>query len=373
MKKLISLLLIITSLLLFVSCGDEESYDPVESTELESSTVMTLTVDGKTYNVKYELYRALFLNLKGEIDGGDSSVWEGANKDFYIEKIDTLIKKNVADIYGTIRAAEKIGIDIYSSKYDKEVAKYIKASVKGGYYNGIYLEGFGGKYNEYLEALAAMNLNYGAQDLLFRYAFAREEIYSYYAGDFNEDFAENVTQGKLEFTKEDVKTFYNSNECVRVIRLSLPKANHTETSIQTIRENFVEKASYGDDAVANYAIQLSFEAPSTFFNGEIIAKHNLDPLNNEEVILAAFSLDYFKVSEVLEFTANDGEPYYAIMYRFLKTNEHFEDCYGSIAAVYVNNEIGKIIDTYSENLYNSASPTTFLLGLNRAEISMNNG
>ncbi len=374
MKRFVALLLLLTSLFLLVSCGEDE-YEPVESSALENSVVMTLTVEEKTYSVKYELYRALFLNLKSEVDGGNPDVWTGDDKDLYINEIDTLIKKQIADIYGTIHAAKKVGIDIYSERFDKEVKKYINVSVNGGNYNGIYLEGFDGKYSDYLASLKALNLNYGAQDLLLRYAFAREEIYTYYAGNFNEDFAENVTQGKLEFTKDDVKAFYESDECVRVVRAVLLKENYSSVRIQEIRQNFVEKAEYGDNAVSTYAVQVSLPdiAASTFFDGEIIAKHNLDPLNNEEVIYAAFALDYFDVSEVLEFTTTSGESYYSILYRFLKTDEHFEECYGSIANVYINNEIGKIIDTYSENLYSSAAPTTFLLSLNRGEISMNNG
>ena len=374
MKRFVALFLLLGSLFLLTSCGEEE-YKPVESSELESSVVMTLTVEENTYEVKYELYRALFLNLKSEIDGGDTSVWTGENKDYYINEIDTLIRKQLADIYGTIHAAKKVGIDIYSSKFDKEVKKYIKASVNGGVYGGIELEGFDGKYSEYLKSLKALNLNYGAQDLLLRYAFAREEIYTYYAGDLNEDFAENATQGKLEITEEKVRAFYESEECVRVVRAILLKENYTPERIQQIRLNFVEKAEYGDNAVSQYAVQVSLPdiLPSTFFDGEIIAKHNLDPLNNEEVISAAFALDYFKVSDVLEFTTSSGENYYSILYRFTKTSEHFENCYDSIVNVYINNEIGKIIDTYSENLNTSAVPSAFLLSLNRAEISMNDG
>ncbi len=375
MKKIVALLLLVSSIFLLVACG-EESYDPIESTELENSTVMTLNFDETTtYEVKYELYRALFLNLKSEVDGGDDSVWSGESKDVYINEIDTLIKKNVADIYGTIHAAKKVGIDVFSDKYDDEVKKYIKVSVNGGTYKGVYFEGFGGKYSEYLASLAEMNLNYGAQDLLLRYAFAREEIYTYYAGNFNGSFAENVVTGKLEFTREDVKAFYESDACVRVIKAVLSKESYSAERIQEIREVFVEKAAINDSAVSDYAIDMSLPnlAPSTFIDGEIIAKHNLDPLSNEEVIHAAFSLGYFKVSEVLEFTGTSGETYYAILYKFLKTDEHFEACYDSIANVYVNNEIGKIIDGYSETLYNSAAESLFLLGLDRGGISMTDG
>ena len=83
MKKFTALLIIVTLLLSLISCGDEE-YPPVQSSELEKQVVMTVEYDGEKYDVKYELYRALFLNLRESVDGGDSSVWSGENKAEYI-------------------------------------------------------------------------------------------------------------------------------------------------------------------------------------------------------------------------------------------------------------------------------------------------
>ena len=60
MKKLIALLLILAAILTLSSCK-KNFYEPVESTELEATTVMTLKYGGRTYEVKYELYRAFFL------------------------------------------------------------------------------------------------------------------------------------------------------------------------------------------------------------------------------------------------------------------------------------------------------------------------
>ena len=96
MKKLTSIVLIIATLALSIlslaSCT-KNKYAPVESTAEEKKVVMTLSIDSDKYEVKYELYRALFLALRDEVDGGDRSVWSGENKAEYIEKIDALIIK----------------------------------------------------------------------------------------------------------------------------------------------------------------------------------------------------------------------------------------------------------------------------------------
>ena len=48
MKRFVALFLLLGSLFLLTSCGEEE-YKPVESSELEISVVMTLTVEENTY------------------------------------------------------------------------------------------------------------------------------------------------------------------------------------------------------------------------------------------------------------------------------------------------------------------------------------
>ena len=221
MKKITALILILSLAFILISCGENE-YPPVESSALESRVVMTIDFEGKKYEVKYELYRALFLNKRETIDGGDLSVWSGENKAEYIEKIDTLIKKDAADIYSVLHIADRIGIDVYSDEFDDIVSEYIELSVEGGNYGNQSIEGFEGNYDSYLESLKEMNLNYAVQDLLLRYSIASEKVFEYYAG-YESEFIEELVQGELEYTIDDVKAFYNSDESVRVIRAHLPK------------------------------------------------------------------------------------------------------------------------------------------------------
>ena len=94
-KSVIAVLLIVASLLSLFGCK-KEKYPPVESTEEENKIVMRLQYQDKTYEVKYELYRAFFLNYKSQVDGGDESVWSGDNKAEYINKINELITAKIS-------------------------------------------------------------------------------------------------------------------------------------------------------------------------------------------------------------------------------------------------------------------------------------
>lgn len=353
-------------LFLFASC-DKEKYPPVPSTEEEKRVVMTVELDNETYNVTYDLYRALFLNLKESVDGNDSSVWNGDNKDEYIVKIDSLIKERVAEIYSAFHICKKIGIDVYSKTFKKNIEKYIQASVEGGSVGTSAVEGFGGDYDAYLESLKKMNLNYSVQTLLIRYSLALSAIDDYYAGTIgNGQFVEDVTLGKLEYTKDDVRDFYDSDECVRVLRAFFPNKYQTRESVGNLRDEIARKS--GEDAVGNYMISVSLADPD-LKNGVLITRYAFDNLYFGEMIEAAFKLNVAETSEVIEIITGIDDGYY-ILYRAEKSDGHFNKCYDEIADVYVQHEIGKKLDTVSAQIKNALSETSFLINLDRNTISM---
>lgn len=372
MKKISIFLLAVLLITALTSCGGSE-YPPVESSKLESTVVMTLEIEDEVYSVKYELYRALFLNIRDEIDGGDRSVWSGENKDEYIARADEKIKKQITDIYSVIHVSDKIGMDVYSSEFDGLIEDYIELSVEGGYFDDYYVEGFGGDYDAYLASLKEMNLNYSVQDLLLRYQIASSRIFDYYAGYTEGNFLEEYVKGALEFTKEDVKEFYfNNEECVRVIRAYLPKISFSEQRASEIRQKICETEIYGVEAVVNYVIGLGVPtADSDIESGMIIAKHNLESAYYAEMVEAAFSLGYFEVSDVIYTATGDSQSTgYNILYKINKTDEHFEQHYESIQSVYVQNEIGKLIDKAAGTLAESLKSSEFFKTLDRSTISM---
>ncbi len=366
MKKIFTLLLIVLSIFLLASCSNGE-YPPVASTAEEKRVMMTVEYDGEKYDVKYELYRALFTALKSEVDGGDDSVWTGADKDKYIAKIDALIKEKAAEIYSVLHIAEKADIDIYSNKYDEKVSEIIKMSVDGGTYDDTEIEGFGGNYDKYLAHLAEDGINYSVQDLLIRYQLASEDVYLHYAGNIDsEEFLDNVVKGELEYTPDDVYDFYYSADCVRVIRAYLPKKYYTENRANEIHSEIVKKASKGEGELVNYIIGITSTAALDIKNGEVIAKHNLDN-NYSELVNTAFNLSMFEVSDILNLD-NGFEDAYVIIYKTVKLDSHLEECYNQILGVYLQNRVGEIIDTVSVSLNEGFKATDALASLNRADI-----
>lgn len=369
MKKIIALLIAAATLVMLISCGDSD-YPPVKSTEEEARVVMSVNYEKEKYEVKYELYRALFLSLHSEVDNGDFSVWSGDDKDAYIEKMDEIIKARVSEIYAAFHICSKIGIDVYSSDFDKKVKEYIATSVEGGYIGGTEVKGFEGDYDKYLASLKEMGLNYSVQELMIRYSLATEEIYKYYAGTLDsEEFLENAVSGALKYTAEDVLAFYNSPDCVRVIRAFLPKEYFSAERAENIRAEIAEKAKKGETDVANYIIGQTTTGSTDIKNGEIIAEHNLDKQYYSELIKCAFELDAFEVSEVIQI--NTGyEDAYIILYKTVKSNTHYTECYDNIANAYVQNEIGKIIDTAAISIEENLKATDALSSLDRSAISM---
>ncbi len=358
MKKTACLLLIVAVVLLLAACT-ESTYPPVDSTDEESRTVMTVTVDGERYDIKYELYRALFLNFKNEIDGGDASVWSGEEKDTYIERINELIWERVADIYATIHVASEIGIAPYSNEIEDKIQDAITAAIDS--------EKYGGDYDKYLAMLKENNLNYSTHVLILRYAILLNEIETYYAGDVDDGIYGSTGLGKLAYTEEDVRAFYESDDCVRVLMAFVAK--HSTVDAETLRESI--KAAGNEHDVGTVMISNTFSAED-LRDGELIAYHNLNKFYYGELTKTAFSLELNETSKVIEIVTgedeNDGR---FILYRIDKDEEFLEDCYEDAVYAYVQNEIGKILDNCALELLGAMQTTDALDEIDYSAIGMN--
>lgn len=364
-KKITALLLALATLVaLLTSCS--EKYPAVESTEEEARVLMTLSFGDERYEVKYELYRALFLNLKEEFDGGDESVWSGDKKDEYIDGINAAVLARITEIYSVFSIAKEIGLDVYSKEYNKSVQAFIEASVEGGMYNGVEYTGFEGDYEKYLASLKKMNLNYSVQDLMLRYALALDDIEYYFGGNVEND----ATLGHLEYTRADVERFYESDECVRVLSLflSTTTASFTRERAEEIRAR-LEALAPNDGNVFAYMIQHSTLSESDLRSGTLIGRYSLDETYYGELTREALDLAVGEVSPVIEVVTgyNDG---YFILYRIEKSEEHFEESYDDVRSAYVEAEIGKMLSDRAEALRAGLSTTEAFSALVHADIAM---
>ncbi|MBQ7363252.1 MAG: hypothetical protein IJW48_02250 [Clostridia bacterium] len=363
MKRSIAFLIAIFLSFSLVACSGSQ-YEPVPSTDEEASTVMTLTLGDKEYEVKYELYRALFLTYRDEVSGGDNSVWQGEDSDAYIQKINTLILNRCAAIYSVFAVCEDIGYDLYSSEVDKQVDEYVASSIEseGGY----------GSYEGYLAALHSMNLNWSVQDLLLRYGIGLSAIDEYYIGDFDADnLGESIKLGELTYTREDVKAYYESDECVRVLRAHIQADAYYDPAehAQTVKDR-MESVAGNESAVATVIINTGLTAPTEVINGYVIGRNNLDALYYGDMTEAAFGLSRGEVSEPIRVHNGEADIIF-ILYRAEKSDEHFDNCYTEIAYVYLTDKVGKIIKEAADGLASGVQYTAAFEALDYAAITMN--
>lgn len=350
MKRILTALLLIATLTSLFSC--KEKYKPVKSTKEESKVVMTVSADGKKYDVKYELYRAFFLNNKSAVDGGDSSVWSGADAEKYISRINRLIAGDAATIYSTLHFAESLGIDPYSKDFEEKITEYVRIGVEG---NGD-VKGHGGDYDAYLASLKEMNLNYSVSVLLIRYQLALEAINEYYSGKVDEVLGNLGSD--YEIKEDDVRSYYFGDECARVLHIFYQDGVKNDEELENIRTAI--SGADSDLSVALYIINNSMGLESELIKdkkvtGSIVGKYALDSTYYSAYTDAAFSLSVGMTSEIIKIKGENPGAY--VIYKLGKSEEHFNDNYSVIRSSYIDNMVGKNLAEIKSDMTGSVSYT----------------
>lgn len=356
MKKI--LLLVIAALTVLALCSCDKTYEPVASTEEEARVVMKLSIDGSEYDVKYELYRALFVGNRSIVDGGDISVWTGDGSAEYVNEINEIIKEKASYIYSVLHAAKKVGINPYSVDADNMVKEAIRISVEGdsaGEHSGH------GSYENFLESLARDGLNYSVADLLLRYSWAYEKLYVYYKG--TENALGVLTGGKLDTGDEKLLEFYNGEDSVRVLDAFFAKnTQKSEYWLESFRNALYSASSELNRAL--YIINHSAVVGSELIiDGKVVGitvgRYSQEDLYYSEYVEAAFNMSVGDVSGVIYIDGvNDGESDGAhVIVKLDKSAEYFEENKDAVLEAYISNEIGKIIYTAKQTLAQSATLT----------------
>lgn len=358
LSAILVILLVLSNILCLSACGDDE-YEPVESTAEEKRTVMKISYDKEKYEIPYELYRAFFLQLKSTVDGGNNDVWSGADKNTYIERIDALIISRIAEIYSVFHLCEKENIDVYSKEFDEKVSEHIKVAVEGGVIDGTVYAGFGGDYNEYLNSLKEMNMNYSVQALLIRYQLAFEKLAVHYMGNIDE----GTELGKITYTKEDIRKFYEDDQTSRrIICLYLDSAYFSKENAEAKRENIA--ACKDEKSVTSYIGSIN-GAPMI----DVIGKNTFDKFYYSELTEAAFSLSEGEASRVISLKTADFDGY-VIAYRLQKTADFFDSNYDSIVSSYLYNKFGATTESTASAIADAIIYTDTLKNLDRSGIRM---
>ena len=358
MKKLLCAILIFATAFGLISCS-QTKYEPRESTEEEKRVVMTVSVADTKYDIKYELYRALYLNCASDYkDRGDDFFNTDEGK-AAIEEINARVIDLCGDIYSSIHLAGELGFDVYSADVDEKISDMIASDVDNEYYSG--------DYEKYLRDLAKLNMNYAVQDLMLRYQLAYDHIVTHYTGTLDFDHpSTDMQEGAIKYTKEDVLSFYESDKSLRISVVTVSGAL-SMADAQRIRDNIATKGSIAD--ALNYAMSCTISDPADVLDGVIIGTSSVDYAFFGDVKSAAESLLIGDVSGVLEIS-NDLDKEYWILIRTDKDAEHFEKCYDDIASAYVSNRIGEIINDIKTDICNSVVKTDVFSNLTHDNIKM---
>ena len=359
MKRIVALFMLIC-LLVGSLTACKKKYKPVESSEEESRVVMTLSFSGHTYEVKYELYRAFFLTYKSEIDGGDDSVWTGADKESYIAIMNERIVDEVTEIFAVFALCEMNGFDLYSKDVEKKITEMIRVSVEGGAYGDDIYEGFDGDYDAYLTSLKAIYHNYSTAVLLMRYSIGRGMLESHFIGSSRYDDSTGVlTDGKLQYTVDTIRDYYYSDNASLMLSTYIAEGvSYTPREYaEEVRLEIVDEAKYGTEAVKILMINRGTPTAITELeNGVLYGRYSL-ARDYKALGEAAHNLAVGEVSEVIPtYAPNDGKRYY-VMYKMEKTEEFFENFYANIVEVYLYDTIGLMIKSTGDALATAVTYT----------------
>lgn len=365
MKRIIIAILIFTLTLCATGCKNQK-YPPIESTKEEARVVMTLLIDNEKYEVKYELYRALFLSNRTAVDGGDRSVWSGNDKEKYIEEINEIIKDKASKIYSVFHLAKSLGIDPYSKEIDEQITEYIRISVEGE----DDTIGFGGDYEAYLKSLNDAGLNYSTQELMLRYSILLEKIDEYYKG--KNDEVLGYVNSKYDLSDEELRAYYFGNDCVRVLHAYMQEGvgGDTEAKMESIRNGISSAKS--DIDIALYIINHTLVTPTDLIqnkkvSGITIGRYAIDE-NYESYREAAFSLSVGQTSKVIKVTGDDTE--YYVIYALEKNEEHYNMCNNEIKESFFDNLISKKLLEISDKLAANVTFEKSYNEINHGEISI---
>lgn len=200
-RRFVALALAVLCLLCLVSC---DKYPEKKSSRKER----TVMADVGSYEVTYELYRALYHTYRFAVDGGDESVWTGRDSETYRARLQQMIEEQYKELFGTFELASACNIDPYGRGIDDLVSEYVRVEIEGGTYSGAEIAGYGSR-DAYLKALEEAHFTDSVHRLFLRRQACLERITAYY----RDTFADG-TVGQDEAT---VRAFYESDDCLRFL------------------------------------------------------------------------------------------------------------------------------------------------------------
>ena len=239
----------------------------------------------------------------------------------------------------------------------------MRISVEGGWFGDKRIEGEG-SYEEYLEALKEMNLNYSVQALLIRNSLATAALEEYYLGRDDDVFGEG---GEYEFNEDDVRAYYYSGECASYMQIFLYSHAFDTDRVNEIRDSIAGKSN--KTAVAQYMINFSSASYEEIFDGSVVGLYELDKAYFADLTRGIFDLEVGETSAPIKVGSGDEEGYY-IVYRFAPSEGYYSDHYELVENSYILNVLGKRLSECEGALVSSVQKADFYNEIIHSEIGM---
>ena len=219
MKKILrSASALLCAVLLLCAAGCSK-YGPVDSSEAELRTVLTL--DGGRYEVPYELYRFAFLQEKKEVVTGTTDGWTDLVHLQVFQRINRVAVDEIARTYAFLSLCEKYGIDPYDGEIDDIVQAAVTEAIEGTESVAGY-----GTHEAYLAALKDEYMN----DSVFRLYLRIAECEKRLGAKLRDD-------GVIQTDRETVLRYLMSEDCVRATWIYIPYTalgNYTDDMLKAL-------------------------------------------------------------------------------------------------------------------------------------------
>ena len=281
LRSLLAFALVLSFLLSLVGCG----YTPVKSTKAETAVILTL--DGG-FSVPYELYRFYFLSELSLAEIDPAALTEEEKQAVFAETHQKALEE-ISLVYAVIKLASENGIDTESRAFDKYVKENVIAAIEG---DENYV-GYGDKAT-YLAEIEKAYMNDSVFRFLLRYRYAEEKL-----------GAQLRDTGALGSSEENVLSYMNSDECVRVSWIYIPYtvlSGYTAQKLADMEADAKAASNEGFLAMTHKGLPDLY-TDEELDRGFYIGKYQLDPYY-AALTETAFSLEIGETSSFID--SGDG-------------------------------------------------------------------
>ncbi len=349
MKKFLKVLCLLMSLTIFLL--------PLAGCE-EKGDVLEVTVDGgegeKTYNVSYDFYRVIFLDLKNRItdvvqdDEGNKALASSQQKNAAIKEV---AESTFRSFYALVALCADHGIaitdgdrDMFQKERADIIASYVKhIETEDLKYEGTKEEYAERLYNNYL-ALAGMTPEY--YEYTYYYNLLAKRLKTLLAGDLSDYIAQNYHRYKqviITYSKGDAAA-------EEAARLAISEAQQKLAGGADMDEIIEE---YGDKHIG---AEIYFDG-----YGKVLGSSSNESVSTI-LANAIKALDEYECSDVMSGDSGELQGYFAIYQRLPITTEFVCTDAGHGATIYQYPYVGAsqvspqyahylfLLETYTQNV-----------------------